>query len=110
MFSAQVRKAGRWVTVDPGFGFSESEALNKGLSVVGTSARASTRIVKASAGAKKKRFYGIGILGNFYKKGNVFIEKRGKRIKSRGELEEITYKGQRAIKSKSIMGKMGLFK
>ena len=110
LFSAQVRKSGRWVTVDPGFGFSESEALNKGLSVVGTSARASTRIIKASAGAKKKRFYGIGILGNFYKKGNVFIEKRGKRIKSRGELEEITYKGQRARKSKSIMGKMGLFK
>ena len=110
LFSAQVRKAGKWVTVDPGFGFSQSEALNKGLSVVGTSARASTRIVKASAGSKKKRFYGIGILGNFYKKGNVFIEKRGKRIKSKGELEEITYKGQRAIKSKSIMSKMGLFK
>jgi len=113
LFSAEVRKRGRWVTVDPGFGYSESEALHKGLFSAGHSASASVRVVKAKPGSKKKRFYGRGIFSDFYSKGNVFIEKRGRRIKSRGELEEITFKGQRARKNtplkKSIMGKMRMW-
>ena len=109
LFEVEVRKRGEWAGVSKGFGFSEQEAFQKGLVEVGTSARASFRITKARKNVVKKRFFGRGMIGDFYKKGNVFIEKRSRRIKSKGELEQITYKGQRAIKSKSIMSKMKLW-
>jgi len=108
LFEVKVRKRGKWVVVDKGSAFSFSEAKQRGMVEVGTTARASFKI-EPTTGKTKKRFFGKGMFGDFYKKGNVFIEKRGRRIKSKGELEQITYKGQRAIKSKSIMSKMKMF-
>jgi hypothetical protein len=106
LFSVEVRKRGKWMQLDQGSGFSLSEAKSLGEFRVGTSARASFRITKAKSGSKKKRFYGRGITGDFYKKGNIFIEKRERRIKSSGEKEQITMKGIQANRGKSIMKKM----
>jgi len=70
----------------------KTEAINFGAYHVGNTARASFWTEPAGERATGS-FSKKGILSNFYKKGMRYIEKRGKRIKSKGELEEITYKG-----------------
>lgn len=80
------------------------EALAFGRVRVGTTPAASFRIVKAKRGGLGK-FAKRGIPSDFYKGSktlgkDVFIEKRGRRIKSFGELAGITYKGIAASKAK----------
>jgi len=86
---------------------TKQEAINFGAYSVGHTARASFWLGK-SGGQATGSFKGKGVLSDFYRKGEKFIEKRSRRIKSKGELKEITLKGLMAIKSKSII--RGLFK
>ena len=85
---------------------SKKEALQKGAFLTGISASATfkkQKINTSNASSFKKK----GKLSNFKKKRDkktgkiVYIEKRGKRIKSAGELREITYKGILSNKMKS---------
>lgn len=91
-FGVSVRRRGVFETVATGL--TREEALFKGSSIVGTSAAASFKIFET--GGFTTSTGGGGLLNprDFYEKQQgLFIEKRGRRIKSTGELREITYKG-----------------
>ena len=51
---------------------------------------------QTATGSFKQR----GVLTDFYRKGNIYIEKPSRRIKSSGELSEITFKGIWSLKNK----------
>ena len=91
---------------------TKEDALGLGTYKVGTSASASFKLVESGrvTGTNKAR----GNIKDFYKKKDTYIEKRGRRIKSFGELKEITFKGiasnkgkKKGKKKKGIFG--GLF-
>lgn len=83
---------------------SEQDAINFGAYRVGTTSQATFKIGEAD-GLAQDVFRGKGKLEDFYKKDDLFIEKRGRRIKSIGELQEITFKGISSRKKvKSIFG------
>ena len=103
-FDVFVRKEGKFVKASP-FAFSKRDALDLGAFTVSNSPRA-TFVVRPSSSSSSGRPLGVGVSGsfgryrgNFYKKGDSFIEKRGKRIKSSGEKAGITMLGIAAIKS-----------
>jgi len=88
---------------------SRAEALNFGTFKVGTTAAATFKLIPSST-RKLGSFSGSGNLADFYRKGDMFIEKRGRRIKSEGEKEEITFKGLQSLrlgrkKNKSLFGR-----
>jgi len=93
-FGVEVRKKGKFRPIFGSFR-TKKEATRFGMFKVGTTARASFRVVDKKTGIRRK-FRGSGKPLDFYKKGNVFIEKRGRRIKSRGEVREISLKGVRS--------------
>lgn len=95
-----VRKKGKFQRVNIG-ALSKTEALNLGAFKVGTSASASFKIEPSRLGSQQT-FKGRGLFQDFYKKGNIFIEKRERRIKSAGEKQEITMKGLQAQKFKKM--------
>jgi hypothetical protein len=99
-FDVLVRKKGKFIRVNTG-ALSKIEAINLGAVKVGTSASATFKI-KNSNLTSSQSFKGRGNLQDFYNKDNLFIEKRSRRIKSLGELQEITYKGLQAQKFKKI--------
>jgi hypothetical protein len=101
-FNVFVRVKGMFKQLDQNT-YSRSEALNLGAYKVGTSA-AATFYIEESRSPISSSFGGKGVLSDFYKKGKLFIEKRSRRIKSAGELQEITQKGLRAIKNKKLLG------
>ena len=68
-----------------------------GATIVGRTAAATFKLVPTKA-KQLGKFTGRGNLRDFYRKGSLFIEKRGRRIKSRGEVEEITLKGLAALR------------
>jgi hypothetical protein len=71
---------------------NKSDAINYGAYRVGTSASATFKLEKTSG--KPVSFNAPkGNIQDFYTKKGSYIEKRGRRIKSLGELKEITYKG-----------------
>lgn len=72
---------------------TRESALRLGRFKTGTSASATFKLTKDRGVVEK--YSGATYSGaNFYRKSrDVFVEKRGKRIKSTGELQEITYKG-----------------
>lgn len=83
------------------------EAKQFGANIVGSTAAATFKLV-ATKTNKLSSFSGSGNLRDFYQKGSLFIEKRSRRIKSRGEKEEITLKGLSALrfgKKKGIFGR-----
>ncbi len=98
-YGVEVRNKGKFKSLFGRFR-TKSEAQNYGMFKVGTTARASFRIVTKNTG-KKRRFLGKGIATDFYKKGNIFIERRNRRIKSSGEVREISLKGQYVKKIKN---------
>ena len=83
----------------------KAQALSKGRFVVGNTAAATFRLQKAFGSLGS--FKGRGIAQDFDMKidrrtgGIVHIEKARRRIKSSGELREITYKGIQANRTKS---------
>lgn len=84
---------------------SETEAINYGAFRVGTTSQATFKIAPAGTTATGI-FKGQGNLSDFYKKGNLYIEKKERRIKSPGELREITFKGIASKRSKNIFTRL----
>lgn len=101
-FNVLIRRRGKFIIASPS-SLSKSEAIQFGAVAVGNSAAASFKIVEAGGPAVGK-FAGRGNIKDFIKKaGNIFIEKPSRRIKSIGELQEITFKGIQSQK-KGIFG------
>lgn len=95
-FRVLVRRKGKFV---PEAGvFSKGSALRFGAFKVGTSSAATFKLVRAEG--KVQKFSGGKFdLSNFYRKpSGEYVEKREKRIKSVGELQEITFKGLETLK------------
>lgn len=82
---------------------SRQDAINFGAFKVQTTARATFKIAEAN-GQAQDVFKLRANLKDFYKKDDLFIEKKERRIKSIGELQEITFKGIQARKTKKIFG------
>lgn len=96
-FSVFVRRKGRFGRVsDQPLMLEEAKQL--GASIVGRTAAATFKLVPTKT-RRLGSFSGRGNLRDFYQKGSLYIEKRGRRIKSRGEIEEITLKGLAALRS-----------
>ena len=99
-FDVLVKSRGKFKRVNTG-ALSRVEAINLGAFRVGNSASATFKILPSKL-EKSQSFTGKGVLADFYSKGDLFIEKRSRRIKSLGELQQITYKGIQAQKFKKI--------
>lgn len=101
-FDVYVRERGTFVKITDK-PLSRGEAINFGAYRVSNTARASFKLVKSKSG-RLGVFKGERIKRERFteKKNDLFVEKAKFRIKSRGELEEITFKGIRAKKQKSI--------
>jgi len=109
-YDVLVRKRGKFVKLNYGGSLTETEALDFGAFKVGTTARATFKLVKSQAqlkpletkykGTYRKKMF------DFERKGGLFIEKRGKRITTLGEKAEITFKGLKAQKSKKLFKNM----
>lgn len=103
-FDVFVRRSGSFQKINYA-ALAKEEAVQFGAWKVGHTAAATFQIRPAREKVKQ-RFKGKGMLADFYQKrgkgGNMFIEKRGRRIKSRGELQEITFKGISAQKARKI--------
>ena len=97
-FNVLVRRRGKFSIVNPQ-PLTKMQAIQYGALRVGTTAAATFKIQKASRPATG-RFTGRGILRDFTRKGSLYIEKPSRRIKSTGELQEITFKGIKSKKSK----------
>jgi len=95
----QVRKKGKWETIAVAKGMTQ--AMRIGTSKVGTTASASMRVLTSQGSVAKlsKQFSSDFRIST--KERGVLIERKERRIKSRGELQEITLKGIRSSKSKS---------
>lgn len=99
-FDVFVRRKGRFVKANPK-PLTKSGAINFGTFKVGSDSSATFKLKSASSSGVE--FFRKGNLKNFYRKGDLFIEKKEKRIKRSSPLElaQITYKGIASIKSKS---------
>jgi len=105
-FDVLVRKRGVFSKVNTG-SLTRSDAINFGAFKVGTSASASFKIVPSGSFVSSS-FNKKANLSDFNIKNDVFIEKKEKRIKSFGELQEITFKGVASNKNKSRNNIWGL--
>ena len=107
-FDVFVKKRGRFVKATGLTSLTKSQALDLGASIVSTTPSATFKIMPSSKRIGKLRNNIKGTFtrkrSTFYTKGNLFIEKREKRISSIGELAGITYKGIRAKRKKNIWG------
>ena len=97
-FDVLVRRRGKFQTINYG-ALTKAEAVSLGAYRVGRTAAATFK-VRPSALRTRQTFRQPSILKDFYRKGALFIEKPKRRIKSKGELQEITMKGLQAIKAK----------
>jgi len=98
-YNVLVRRKGvfRKINIKP---LTKTSAINLGTYKVGATAAATFKLQKVFGKATTQQRKGN--IQDFYRKQGLFIEKRGKRIKSSsiGELQEITFKGIRASKNK----------
>lgn len=97
-YNVLVRRRGRFRKINP-LPLTRQEAIDLGAYNVGTTAAATFKIEPAGAPAKGKSKKKGNIL-DFVQKGALYIERPRRRIKSLGELQEITLKGQRSKKKK----------
>lgn len=102
-FSVFIRRQGKF-TKSPGT-YTQEDALNYGAYKVGNTAAASFFIQQSDQPASNT-FTKKGKLTDFIKKGGIFIEKPSRRIKSSGELREITFKGIASQNSKKSAGRL----
>jgi hypothetical protein len=94
-FKVEVRRTGRFSIASPDV-FSEEDALSFGREKVGTTAAASFRLVSFDSDPTKTFRQNRASQSDFYqstREKGVFIEKASRRIKSAGEIREITFKG-----------------
>jgi hypothetical protein len=82
---------------------TKGEAINLGANIARTSSVASFKVLKQGQPVKVSVFDSLlkGQFGTAKKNQNVLVEKNKYRIDTPGELEEITFKGLRALKFKS---------
>ena len=95
-FSVDVRRFGKFQTVGQGLSLPDAVKLVK--RVVGNSAAATFRVRKGGEVVR------VDPISGFYMKEKNVIENPGRRIKSYGELKEITFEGIKASKNKSRRG------
>jgi hypothetical protein len=95
-----VRRGGAFIK--SGEGLDLKSAITKGKFAVGTSAAATFKIKDISKGTFIKSFNIGKDIRSGKKSPFEFVEKRGRRIKSSGELKEITFKGVRSSKRKKV--------
>lgn len=107
-FYVLVRRKGKFFRISPK-PLIEREAIQFGAFKVGTTAAATFKL-EPTEEQPGMRFTGKGFLKDFYRKGSLWIEKRGRRISTPGELREITFKGLAAIKGKQRNPKQKSFK
>lgn len=96
MFSVDVKSKGKFRNV--GEGLNLKDAIKLGKTLTGTTASRSFKI-KNQAGKPLK---GLNLGGNYYKKGDTFIEKVGVAINTGSELRQITFKGIATQKRKRL--------
>ena len=95
-FDVLVRRGGKFSKVNTG-ALSQEQAIGLGSYRVGTTAAATFKIQPSSSEVTESNVKGS--MGDFYRKGELFIEKNVRRIKSWGEKQEITFKGIQANRS-----------
>lgn len=100
-YDVLVRRGGVFYKVSP-FALGRREALRFGAEYVGRTSSATFKIVESFEKPSKRKGKGFYNLGDFVQKGDLFIEKRGRRIKSQGEKVEITFKGISANRKKNV--------
>lgn len=99
-FDVYVRRQGKFFKENRS-PLTKQGAINFGSFTVGSDSSATFKL--KSVFGKPQSFLRSGNLSNFYRKGNLFIEKKEKRIKRSSPLElaQITYKGIATNKSNS---------
>jgi hypothetical protein len=98
-YDVYVRRKGSFNLV--GSGLSRASALSLGARRVGNTAAATFKVKPGAYVPKTPGFFGgFTTKNDFYRKGELFIEKPERRIKSQGELSEITFKGLSALRSR----------
>lgn len=103
LFTAEVRREGKFKSI--GLFESEAQAFKRAKLVISTTAAASGRVRKPGGDFSRVNLFPTSQFRLSKTEASVFVEKREKRIKSKGELFEITFKGiqaQRNKKSRSI--------
>jgi len=103
-YKVQVRRRGKFHAL-PGI-FSKADALSLGAYNVKKTAAATFKVNPVRQSINKSFGQRIGLAG-FYRKGDLFIQKRSQRIGSLGEKQEITFKGIYTLKRKK--GKKNIF-
>jgi len=106
-YTVEVRRRG--VFQDIGTETTKERAFFKGALIVGTTASASLRVTKGGSPIFGGQYLNPRQFYKSRKEPGVFIERREKRIKSPGELAEITFKGiatqkQRRARGFSVFG------
>lgn len=99
-YAVSLRRKGSFRII--GTGLTQREAFNLGAGKVRTTSAATFKLFKL--GTVTKKGYGLGRMDDFYRKADLFIQKRGKRISSFGELRDITFKGLRSLRFKNAFG------
>jgi hypothetical protein len=103
-FIAQVRKKGKFVPV--GVFTSSEQAFSKAKRIVGTSASVSLRVKRLEGGIVNPSGFLSSDFRLSRREEGVLIERRSRRIKSGGELSEITFKGIQSQKNKNFFRRM----
>ncbi|MGV8169230.1 MAG: hypothetical protein ACP5N3_04205 [Candidatus Nanoarchaeia archaeon] len=103
-FDVLVKRKGKFERINTG-ALSREEAINFGSYRVGRTASASFKITPSNLKSKQV-FRSKGKLSDFVQKKGVFIERKEKRIKSLGELQEITFKGLSTRRNKNFWSKL----
>lgn len=105
-YNVLVRQSGVWNKINIK-ALTKASAIKQGALKVGTSAAASFKIMKSNSYVRSNSnvMTDLSDFNKSSKEENVWVEKLGRRIKSTGELKEITYKGIATNKFKSVFNK-----
>lgn len=103
-FNVFARRQGRFVKITNS-PLTEDEALNYGAFDVKNTSDATFKLVEAKTEATPGKFTLVESLKNLYRKGDLYIQPRNQRIKTKGEKEQITLKGIRTNLSKGYVGR-----
>jgi len=103
-FNVFTRRAGKFVKINTS-PLTETEAINYGAYTVRNTSDATFKIKETNAEATSGKFNLVESLKNLYRKGDLYIQPREQRIKTKGEKEQITLKGIRTNLSKGYVAR-----
>lgn len=103
-FNVYTRRAGKFIRINTS-PLTETEAINYGAFTVRNTSDATFKITPANTEATSGKFNLVESLKNLYRKGDLYIQPREQRIKSKGEKEQITLKGIRTNLSKGYVAR-----